>query len=45
MEKQLQELDEFAEVMPDIRAEKVVVYAIDEVHLLEGDLTKPPMGR
>ena len=27
-----------AEVMPDIRAEKVVVYAIYEVHLLEGDL-------
>ncbi|MEQ9486627.1 hypothetical protein [Coleofasciculus sp. F4-SAH-05] len=26
-----------AEVMPDIRAEKVVVYAIDEVYLLEGD--------
>lgn len=24
--------------MPNIRAEKVVVYAIDEVHLLEGDL-------
>lgn len=26
------------ELMPDIRAEKVAVYAIDEVHLLEGDL-------
>nr|WP_322744464.1 MULTISPECIES: type I restriction enzyme endonuclease domain-containing protein [unclassified Coleofasciculus] len=27
-----------AEAMPEIKAEKVVVYAIDEVHLLEGDL-------
>lgn len=27
-----------AESMPDIKSEKVVVYAIDEVHLLEGDL-------
>lgn len=26
------------ELMPDIRAGKIVVYAIDEVHLLEGDL-------
>ncbi len=26
------------EMMPDIRAKKVAVYAIDEVHLLEGDL-------
>lgn len=27
-----------AELMPDIRAGKVAVYAIDEIHLLEGDL-------
>jgi hypothetical protein len=32
-------------MMPDIRAGKVAVYAIDEVHLLEGDLIIHLEGR
>jgi putative transposase len=39
VKKRVQEIKKkLSELMPDIRAGKVVVYAIDEVHLLEGDL-------
>jgi transposase len=39
VKKKNQEIkDILLENLPDIKAEKVVVYAIDEVHLLEGDL-------
>ena len=37
--KRVQEIKEkLSELLPDIRAGKIAVYAIDEVHLLEGDL-------
>ena len=32
-------------LMPKIKAGEVVVYALDEVHLLEGSLSSPFMGR
>jgi len=39
VKKRVQEIKTtLEEMMPDIRAKKVAVYAIDEVHLLEGDL-------
>ena len=46
VKKRLEEIKrELEEVMPDIRSRKVSVYAIDEVHLLEGDLISPMKGR
>lgn len=39
VKKRVQEIKEkLSEILPDIRAGKIAVYAIDEVHLLEGDL-------
>lgn len=39
VKKRLEEIRiKLEELMPDIKSEKVAVYAIDEVHLLEGDL-------
>ncbi len=39
VKKKNQEIqDIITELLPEIKAEKVVIYTIDEVHLLEGDL-------